>query len=486
MISKSFLKSSFIYTVIGSLPLASSIILLPFYTNFLDTSDFGVLAIYISFTFLIQIIANFGFDTYIGIHFFEYKNDKEKLRGYIGTLVVSLLILATFVAVLSLFVGKSSFELIFGEDKIHFFPYGFMSVLTAICNSFFKTYCGLLINQQRPERFFWVNLFNFILTIVISLAGLYLYPHTLIGPMWGRQLSGVGIFVLAFYLFYREFGFAFQTKLLRGIFTFCSPVFIFFLMSWVLSYIDRYIINYFLTTADVGVYDFAMKCTMLIDFILMGLTNSILPKIFLIWTDQKINSSTMEVNRYYNAFTAITVCIIALTILIIPILVPLIVFKQSYYAAFEFVPLLAVSFIFRGAYTMYLMPVLFFKKTKVLPKVFFFSAVMQIIVSVLMIKQWGLAGVVWSVVITKPIQVVFLAFESRKIFHFTFNKIKLIVLPIIYLLIVILADMFLKEKINPTLLHAFEFVFAGGMIFLIYRNEIKTVLQSVFKFNSRS
>ena len=215
MISKNFLKSSFIYTVIGALPLASSIILLPFYTNFLDTSDFGILAIYISFTFLIQIIVNFGFDVYIGIHFFEYKDNKEKLREYVGTVVVSLLVLGIFVTALSFLVGNFSFGILFQQKDITFFPYGFMSVLTAICNSFFKTYCSLLINQQSPVRFFWVNLFNFILTIAISLSGLYLYPHTLIGPMWGRLLSGVGIFLLALYFFATEFGLNFQTKLLK-------------------------------------------------------------------------------------------------------------------------------------------------------------------------------------------------------------------------------------------------------------------------------
>ncbi len=481
MISKNFLKSSFIYTVIGALPLASSIILLPFYTNFLETSDFGILAIYISFTFLIQIIVNFGFDVYIGIHFFEYKDNKEKLREYIGTVVVSLLILGVFFTGLSFLVGNFSFGLLFHQKDINFFPYGFMSVLTAICNSFFKTYCGLLINQQRPVRFLWVNLFNFVLTIAISLIGLYLYPHTLIGPMWGRLLSGVGIFLLALYFFASEFGLAFQTKLLRGIFIFCLPMLIYFLMSWVLSYIDRYIINYFLTTSDVGVYDFAVKCTLLIDFLLMGLSNSIAPKIYKIWTDEKLSQSTMEVNRYYNAFTAITVLMISITILFIPILVPLIVYKQSYYAAFAFVPLLSLSFIFRGAYTMYLMPVLFFKKTKVLPKIFFFSAVIQIIVSVLMAKEWGLTGVVWSVVITKPVQVYFLYLESKKIFQFKFNAMKLLFLPLLFSVLIILTEFFLTGRINHILSHSLELAMGIILVVLIYRKELTTLLQTFKK-----
>ena len=253
-------------------------------------------------------------------------------------------------------------------------------------------------------------------------------------------------------------------------------------MSWVLSYIDRYIINYFLTTSDVGVYDFAVKCTLLIDFLLMGIANSIVPKIYKIWSDEKISSSTVEVNRYYNAFTAITVLMIALTMLIIPVLVPLIVYKESYYAAFAFVPLLSLSFIFRGAYTMYLMPILFFKKTKVLPKIFFFSAVLQIIVSVLMAKQWGLTGVVWSVVITKPVQVYFLYLESKKIFQFKFNKMKVLLLPLLFSILIILTEQFLTGRINSLLVHCMELIMGSILVFLIYRKELSSLLKTYTLF----
>src|ERR1017187_9941455 len=184
MISKNFLKSSFIYTVIGALPLGSSIILLPFYTNFLSTSDFGLLAIYIGFTFLIQIAVNFGMDTYIGIHYIHTADDQKKLKESLGTVITLLLISGLLFTLVFLCIGDFSFKNIFIRGDINFYPFGFMSVLTAFFNSFFKTYSNLLINQQRPERFLWINLFNFILTIIISIIGIFLYPHTLIGPMW--------------------------------------------------------------------------------------------------------------------------------------------------------------------------------------------------------------------------------------------------------------------------------------------------------------
>jgi O-antigen/teichoic acid export membrane protein len=479
MISKKFISSSLIYTLIGSLPLASSVILLPFYTNFLETFDFGVLAIYISFTLLIQIVVNFGCDVYIGIHYFEYKNHAQKLKEYIGTVVLFLLALGLIVTLFSLLMGSFSFTYLFKQKEINFFPYGFMCILTAVCNSFFKTYCSLLINQQKPNRFLWVNLFNFMLTIAITLTGLYLYPHSLVGPMWGRLLSGIGIFFLALYFFFSEYGFAFQKKVLNGIFNYSLPVVIYFLMAWVLSYVDRYIINYFLTTADVGVYDFAVKCTLLIEFLLMGLSNSISPKIYKLWADESPEKKAVEMNRYFNSFTAVTILLICLTILLIPLVVPLMVYKPSYYAAFDLVPILSLGFVFRGLFNMYLMPILFYKKTILLPKVFFFSAVIQVLVSPIMLKVWGLHGMAWSILITKPIQVFFLYLESKKIIQYQLNSVKVFLLPCVFLIIVVLIEYFLFMKIASLLIHLIEFLVGVLMLLFVYRKELPVLLKAV-------
>ncbi|MBI3502612.1 MAG: polysaccharide biosynthesis C-terminal domain-containing protein [Bacteroidetes bacterium] len=480
MISKKFLASSFIYTFIGALPLASSIILLPFYTNLLSISQFGELALYIGFTFLIQVVVNFGLDTSIGVHYFEYRENKKELSEYIGTVVALLLLIGIFFTAVSLLAGNLAFEKVFAGSEISFFPFGFMSVLTAIFNSFFKTYSNLLITQQRPKLFFWVNFFNFILTIGISLAGLYLYPHSLIGPMWGRLLSGVGIFLLAFYFFASEFGIHFKIDLLKGMWSFCFPVAAYFILMWIVSYIDRYIINDYLTTSDVGIYDFAMKCTLGIDFLQMGLSNAIQPKIFSIWKEKNISESTVEVNRYFNAFTAITVLLIPATVFIMPVVVPLLVYKPQYYDAFNYLPLLALGFVFRGLFNMYLAPVYFFKKTKVLTKVFFLSSVIQVALMILFIKQWGVWGVVWAGLLTKPVQVFFLWLESRKIFQFRFNKTKLLLLPVIFSMLVILADRFIPFN-YILLVSAGEIILVGIFVLLIYRNELKITWENLTK-----
>ena len=55
------------YTVIGSLPFLSALVLLPFYSNQLSTAHFGLLNVYISLALLSQVLTTLGVDQYIPV-----------------------------------------------------------------------------------------------------------------------------------------------------------------------------------------------------------------------------------------------------------------------------------------------------------------------------------------------------------------------------------------------------------------------------------
>ncbi|HBX51156.1 MAG: hypothetical protein A2275_13560 [Bacteroidetes bacterium RIFOXYA12_FULL_35_11] len=488
MISTKFIKSSLIYSIIGALPLASSFILLPFYTNLLSTDDFGVLMIYIVFTALIQIIVNFGFDNFVPINFINTSDNPLNQKNYISTAINSLLIIGLFVIVLAFFAGEPFFNvlnnILYKGKSIDFFPWGFMAVITAFFNSMYKTYTNLLVYQQRPVRFFWINIINFSLTIGISVAGLYITPFSLAGPMWGRLLSGFVIFLLSYLFFLNEFGIIFHKKYLKPIFQFCYPLFLYLVILWVLGNIDRYIILFFMNKTEVGIYDFAIKCTLLLDFILNGLGAAFLPKVYDLWKKNNLTESTPEVNRYYNGYTAVILLIMPLFTLVIPLIIPFFVKNNAYYQSFDFLALLTVGFATRGIYTMFIAPVLYFKKTKVLPLIYFITAIIQVILSIILIKHYGLIGAVWAAVITKPIQVLFLFYESKKFFTFKFNKFKIIYLPSFYILLVIIMEIFIDPKFrNWSAL--IQLVVISLSVLYIYRNEFSLLLDSIKQFTRK-
>src|SRR5688500_9954964 len=97
-ISKDFLKSSVIYTVAGSLPMVSAVLLLPFYSAYLSTSDFGALSIYLAFSLLIQYITTYSFDISLYIHFHEFKNEPKKLSSFVSSAFLLMLMIGGGVA----------------------------------------------------------------------------------------------------------------------------------------------------------------------------------------------------------------------------------------------------------------------------------------------------------------------------------------------------------------------------------------------------
>lgn len=478
MISKQFFKSSIIYSLVGALPYTTGVILIPFFTARLTPEQFGVNALYLTFMYFVQVVSTFGLDTYIGINYFEHKDNKQRLREFIGTVLMILIVIATLIAFLMLIGGNLIFHLVFSSaGTMEFFPFGLITVFSALFNGVFKSYSSLLINQQHPERFFWLSLSNFILTLGASIALLYLFPYTLYGPIMGRLIPALVIGSISVILILSEFGLTFRKDFLRGMWNFCSPMVIYAVMIWVVNYIDRYVIMHFMADPTfVGIFDFAVKVTLGIDLLQIGLANTIHPKVYNIWKNGNLRESTPEVNRYYNGLTAVTLLIIPAVVIVVPLLVPIVVKEVIYYQAFAFLSILCLGFATRPWYYLFLAPIFYFKKTRVLPKVFFFSALFQVVVSSLLVWKFGLMGAVWSNFLVKPVQALLIWFESRKIFTFRFNKWKIIYLPLIFIAVVITCQLYTNEE-NLLWFAAVQLLLSITLVWITYRTELMGLFQ---------
>jgi O-antigen/teichoic acid export membrane protein len=485
MISKNLIKSSFIYTIIGALPLVSAFFLLLFYTNYLTTSLYGSLVIYVSFTGFIQILINLGLDTYIGISYFDSRRNRELLRSKIGTITGYLLIWGLFIILLFVLFGDNLFSLVFQGKDIFFFPYGFMSVLTAFGNSYFKTYSNLLINQEKPMRFAIVNLANFVMTIAFSLAGLFMFPETLIGPMWGRLLSGAGIFLIALFSLSKES--VIRIRLgdeLKQALNFSLPLLVFFIFSWSISNIYPFIIKYFMTLQDVAILGLVIQFTLLVEFVLNGLGSSIAPKIFGIIKDQDLKGSTPELNKYFSGFNAFALLLIPASTFFIPLILPFLISKD-YEASYIFLSVLNIGFASRGLYNYFLTPIYLFKKTSILPKMYLITAIFQIIISIILIKYFGIWGAVAANLFTKIIQNYLLYLAARKFFTFRFSTMKFIWLPLFVTTLLIFSEYFITQQ-NLNLIRLSQMVFTYLLVYLFYRNEARALFKDLYeKFISR-
>lgn len=482
MISRSFIKSSFVYSVIGSLPLASGILLLPFYGNsdLLTTEDFGLLAIYIVFADLVRLIFSYSADNYLGLNFIHHSASVEQQQRFIGTTTLFLIFFGLMMTLIFSLAGDFVFSFVFPDKGVAFFPYGFLSVLTGLCAGIFKAYANLMIYRQRPEPFFWSNMLHFFLVVAISVGGLYMFPLSLDGPIWGRFLSAFASMGWAMVYFVRQSRLKYDRSVLDDLIRYSTPLFIYYILYWVVINIDRYFILGILDEKEVAVFDFAVKMTLIIEFLQNGLSAAVNPKVFAIWKKNGDKAEgNIEINRYFNGFTLINQLSMPLVYVAVVLLVPFVVSNEELHRSFSLLPVLMAGMATRVWYYYLITPVYYFKKTKILPVVFTMVALIQMAGTWLLVNLENIEGAAWASFGIKIVQVLIMWLFVRRFYHFSVNPVKFIVFPLFYIVLLMISHFYLTD-INLYLLAAGQFVLLILSGWLAFRKEAGAFTLSLF------
>jgi O-antigen/teichoic acid export membrane protein len=471
-ISKSFIKSSLTYTIAGTLPMASAIILLPFYIAHLSTSDFGALSVYFAFALFIQVLTTFSFDTSVYIHFHELKSNKPALASFVSSAFVLMTGIGAGIALIFVLSGDFIFSKIFTDKAIGFFPYGLLTAGTGIFQALFKVHGSLLQSREKPEVFFWSNIVLFSLIVIFTIGGLKVFPGTLAGPVGGRLIASLLAATWAMTRVFREFGFHLKFGVLKDSFAFNFYTFLYQLLQWVINYFDRIIMVFYLSLSQVGVYDFAMKCLLVIEFVLNGLHNTFYPRVVSTVMAQEVKSSSPEINRYYHGFISVIMLMICLCVLTFPWLVETFVNKPEYQDSTQYMPYIAAIYIFRCIRLFFAAPYGILKFTKPMPVMYLVVSSVKIGVTVVLIQKFAVYGVIAASLMAAITEIFLLRFNIQSRFTFRYNHFKIIIAPVTLFLVIIVLEPLLGH-VAPFILHLFYTLCCVVLLTWVYRNEVR-------------
>jgi O-antigen/teichoic acid export membrane protein len=458
--------------------MASQIILLPFYLNYLSAANLGVFSIYTGFSLLVQIFVTYSFDSSIYSFFHDYKSDHSKLSVFISSSFNFILIVSLITSLILAVTGHWIFAEVFSKATISFYPYGFVSVFSGIFQALFKVNSSLLQTQEKSTEFLKSNVVSFSLIALFTILGLVFFPDTLIGPIGGRLVATAisGLWVLSG--IYRQFGFHFDFPMIKSTFGFNHPSLLYQIPQWFNNYFDRVLMSRYLPLAQVGIYDLAVKCLTGVELILTGMNGSFYPKVLGIVVLQKEKQSTLEINRYYNGLSALAILLVSLSILGLPWVIELVVYfigKTDYLLALPIIPLIAITYLLRALRLYSAMPYAAMKYMKPLPVYYTIVIVVKLGLMVLLLQRYGVVGAIYSTWIGYLFEIVILYFGIQKRFAFNFNKVKLIVAPTTMALVILLCELKLKN-INLEFLHTGYVILSGLVLWWTYRNELKPEL----------
>ena len=473
MIKLSFIKESLLYTIGNALPMAASVILLPFYTNYLSTTNYVALSFYIGISLLYQILFSFSFEQYYGVFYTEVKHNANKVHRLNGSIFLYLLIQAGIIILISTLFGDALLKMIFDKTiPVYFFPYGLLSVFTGLFNALFKLSMSPFVYEQKPKLFFFSHLTNFLTTISLSLAGLFLFPDSLNGPIYGRFFSGFILLLFNYILLKDKLVWKIEWTYIKEFISKSWAIFAYTLILWISGNIDRYLLKNYIPVNDLASYDLMMKCFIGIEFIQNGLSLAIVSKVFDLWKKENMLRFHTEVNRYFNTFILATILATLLFSALLPYFIKWIIRSSQYYNGFQWITLIAVSFIIRAISYPYYFALLYAKKTIYLFAINSTLIVLQILASYLFIPQYGLIAALYIHIIHKILLILTYHFSVR---HYV-NTQKINVFKWFLLPLCISTASICLYHLNPSLFVFNHFIILFIFLLttlLIYKNELK-------------
>lgn len=480
MIRPSFFSSSFIYTLGGALPMIGGIILLPFYTNYLHAEIYTQLLFYISISLFCQMFFSWSTETIFGIEFSRLKHDSLATAKFTGTVFEFLIGIGVFWLLLFSAFGNFLFGIVFKQSlNMQFWPWGFYAVITALCNAFFKTSTTVLIYQQQAQRFLTLNIVNFILTVSVALIGLHLYPNSLAGPLYARLFSGIVILGTAVLVFTTYAQFSLSIKNGIALFKMCLPLVGIVFSGWIIGQVDRFFLLHHVGTAELNAYDLILKCFFGIEFLQNSLTAVIYPRVFELWSTKGSASTTVESNRYFNAFTALNILWLCIFNIAVPFLIQWLVKDAEYQISFNYLGLLSGVFAARSIMYYFQAGLLYSKQTSFLLRFHLSGIVAELLLIYFCVPAFGIMGAIGVSFAVRLVQTITALNLPQHAFTFDFNRFKILGLPTLF--ITVNAFCTYAFPAYTISVYVLQLVVFSVLIYWIYRNELQLAIKALIK-----
>jgi len=375
---KELAKNTFIISIGKICTQLITFLLLPLYTSVLSTSDYGIVDLINTIVILLVPIITLQLEQGLFRELIEVRDDNIKKKSIISSGINCMLI--QFIIYLILFFSISIF--INNDYKLFLVT----NVISYILNSILLQIARGCGNNKVYSIgsflcAFSTILFNILFLVVIKL-GVY---GMIIGTMLGQLISAVYIFIsMKLYNFYSIK--KFDKDIIKKIILYTIPLVPNAISWWVFNASDKLIVSIFLGMSFTGILSASLKFSNVISATYNVFHISWIESMALHIKDKDISvffNETFDI--ILSFFTSVIVMVIACMPIIFPILI-----NKNFSFSYYLIPISLVAAIFHIIVSLVTAIYYGYKDSKAIAQTSIFSAIINIIAHLILIKFVGL------------------------------------------------------------------------------------------------
>jgi O-antigen/teichoic acid export membrane protein len=408
-------KHGIIYGIGAVIEKTITFILLPLYTTRFSASDYGILGLLNITGTLIATVFTIGINYGLLRSYYDYRDERNR-KGVISTAFFILLI-SGFVLLVIGFIFSGKFSIVLFDTtnyRLHF--------IIIVITSFFNVINVIPFVVFRVKKY---SLRFIICQIIFLLIGIGLIIYLVNYREWGVMGALVGNLAMAFitcvtlYIYIRKeiickfVKIEFKNMLLMGIPLIPANISIF-----VVSAIDRYFLNYYSTTHEVGLYNLAYNFGNIITVLLATPISLIWPAMYLSVKEDKDAKEFYSRSLVYflgvSLFLFLGVALLAKEIIQI-------VSNKEFWDAYLVLPILVLTYSFWSLRKIINVAIILKRKTEGSAYINIIGAGIAIGLNFLLVPRYGMLGAAYATFITYVIVILLMFLYNQKLMRLNYE-----------------------------------------------------------------
>ncbi|HVT84667.1 MAG TPA: oligosaccharide flippase family protein [Chitinophagaceae bacterium] len=411
LIGHDLFKAVGVYTVSGILTKAIPFLLLPVYTHFLTTSDYGIISLISSSILALMPFINLGMTDLITI---EYKKQKsERYLHFQSTVLTISFLFCFFMLVFAVLFSKFFSQL----STLPTIGVLFVPILTyfGFCNDLLAT---IVRNDDRRKLFLILNVSRTVIESSLAVILIVIFKMQWMGRVDSIFIAGaVFTFFLFYYIFYkRQMKLNLNLENIKSIVKFGLPTIPLYFMIFTLYNADKFVISKISNSKEgVGLYTVAFQIAYIIQIFVTAFNTAFLPKLY-DWIKEDSEISKVRIVKVIYISTALIFVLGVALYLLSPILYHFFI-DQKYHSSIRLLPYFIFCFVIWNLFVCFLPFIFYFKKNNYLYIVNGIVITISLVSLNFFVKQFGLVGACLSNIFSFSFLIVLIGTLANKTYQ---------------------------------------------------------------------
>jgi len=446
-------------------PKLSGFILLPIYTKLISVADYGILGLLEVIELIATHILSVGIPQAL-LRWHDLTESEAKKKNYIFTIFAFLVCLCIFALIIVIPLRNMFAESLFDKKVFgDFFIYLFASISFTILS---KIPLTLLRSEEKSFTYAICILLQFTINLIANIYFVAILRLGVKGVLISQMIS-TGVIFLSFlpYLLKRMSPHL-ELVELRSMISFSYPFIFAAIASTILNLGDRYILTELSTLNEVGLYTLGYKFSTIMKMFLVDAFILSLPIIG--W---KVVKENKQPQRFFAKTLTYLVFVLLWFGLILSAYCKGIIHRfalnQAYWDAYQVVPYLVLSIAFVGMQGLFFFEFQIPKKTKYIAIIITGAALLNILLNLLFIPQFGMKGAAFATVLSQFGSLIFSYRVVQKVYPVSYEFKRIFILFATAISLFLITTMFNDYSLLPRIIYKGAIIVSFPFILYLFR-----------------